>query len=300
MLALIAGTGDLPPALVARLDQAPLICAMRGFEPAMPVDIGFRIEHLGSFLATLKKRGVTRICMAGAVRRPPVDPAEIDAATAPLVPRIQAALTQGDDGALRVIIAIIEDAGFSVVAAHDMAPDLLPRAGVLTKTGPASSHTADAFAGEACVAQMGQTDKGQACVTRDGAVILREDAQGTDAMLQKLCLPDAAAHGPYDPTVFGLDVVVDLAAHVRIWLADHPEPPANVPGGILFKAPKPGQDRRADLPLIGPRTAMLAAEAGLDGIVIEAGGVLVLDLSRVRRILDAQGMFLWVRPRGGA
>ncbi|KJZ20111.1 LpxI family protein [Loktanella sp. S4079] len=258
MLALIAGTGDLPPALVARLPERPLICAMRGFEPSIAPDITFRMEHLGSFLATLKSRGVTQICMAGAVRRPQIDPAQIDAATMPLVPKVQAALTQGDDGALRIIITILEEHGFEVMAAHDVARDLLPRAGVLTKKGPASSHTVDAFTGEACVAEMGQADTGQACVIRDGQVALREDANGTDAMLGR--------------------VVGD--------------------GGVLFKAPKPNQDRRADLPLIGPATAKAAK--GLDGIVIEAGGVMVLDLPAVRRILDAQGMFLWVRPRGGA
>ena len=302
MLALIAGMGDLPPALVARLDTPPLVCAMRGFEPSLPVDIGFRLEHLGSFLAKLKKRGVTRICMAGAVRRPPVDPAEIDAATAPLVPRIQAALTQGDDGALRVFIGIMEEMGIKVVPAHDVAPDLLPRTGVLTKAGPASSHTADAFAGEECVRQMGLADSGQACVIRDGAVVVREDSHGTDAMLKKLALPYAPSQSTIsgDPYFFPVEVAVVLAKEVRSWLADHPKPNPQAEGGILFKAPKPDQDRRADLPLIGPRTAMLAAEAGLDGIVIEAGGVMVLDLSTVRRILDAQGMFLWVRPRGGA
>ena len=298
MLALIAGTGALPPALVARLGTPPLVCAMCGFEPSLPVDIGFRLEHLGSFLAKLKKRGVTRICMAGAVRRPPVDPAEIDAATAPLVPRIQAALTQGDDGALRVFIGIMEEMGFTVVPAHDVAPDLLPRTGVLTKAGPASSHTADAFAGEECVRQMGLADSGQACVIRDGAVVLREDSQGTDAMLKKIALPYDTRPSASDPLDWAFEVAVDLAKEVKAWFAKGIQRPDDAPGGILFKAPKPDQDRRADLPLIGPRTAMLAAEAGLDGIVVEAGGVMVLDLAAVRRILDAQGMFLWVRGRG--
>jgi DUF1009 family protein len=42
---------------------------------------------------------------------------------------------------------------------------------------------------------------------------------------------------------------------------------------------------------------MLAAKAGLAGIVIEAGGVMVLDLAAVIETLNAHGMFLWVRPR---
>ena len=231
--------------------------------------------------------------MAGAVRRPQIDPAQIDAATMPLVPRVQAALTQGDDGALRIIIAIIEEHGFRVVSAHDIAPDLLPAAGVRTKTGPAASHTNDAFAGEACIVQMGRADTGQACVIKGGDVIVREDAQGTDAMLKKLC-----ASGDTFDWVTDLDA--DLRKRVKLWLKQPLQIRVETAGGILFKAPKPDQDHRADLPLIGVRTVVMAAEAGLDGIVIESGGVMVLDLPNVRRMLDARNMFLWVRPRGGA
>ncbi len=64
---------------------------------------------------------------------------------------------------------------------------------------------------------------------------------------------------------------------------------------VLFKAPKPGQERRADLPVIGPATAANAVKAGLRGIVIEAGGVMVLNQSDVLRRLNQAGLFLWVR-----
>lgn len=145
---------------------------------------------------------------------------------------------------------------------------------------------------------MGLADSGQACVIRGGAVVLREDSQGTDAMLKKITLPQQIGAPVADPLDWLGEMPVDLAKEVKVWFAKRTQRSDDAPGGILFKAPKPDQDRRADLPLIGPRTAMLAAEAGLDGIVIEAGGVMVLDLSAVRRILDAQGMFLWVRGRG--
>jgi DUF1009 family protein len=67
---------------------------------------------------------------------------------------------------------------------------------------------------------------------------------------------------------------------------------------MLFKGPKPGQDRRADLPVIGPETARGAIRAGLAGIVIEAGGVMVLDQPEVLTLLDDAGLFLWVRAQG--
>ena len=292
MLALIAGMGALPAALIARLPERPLICALAGFAPAMPPDVTFRLEHLGSFLADLKARGVTQICMAGAVKRPEIDPSAIDAATLPLIPKVQAAMAKGDDGALRVLITLLEDAGFEIVAAHEIAPDLLPVAGVLTKIAPADWHKQDAKVGEACVAQMGASDSGQACIVRLGKVEASEGPDGTDAMLTAFCDP-YLSRDTYDPLMFGIDVLAD-------WLSGPDAPSVNADDGILFKAPKPGQDLRADLPLIGPDTAMKVAEAGLAGIVIEAGGVMVLDLEGVLGILDAQKMFLWVRPMGGA
>lgn len=67
------------------------------------------------------------------------------------------------------------------------------------------------------------------------------------------------------------------------------------PGGLLFKAPKPGQDRRIDLPTIGADTVRNAAAAGLEGIVIEAGGVLMLDAEATIDEADENGLFIWIR-----
>lgn len=293
MLALIAGTGELPPAIMARLAERPLVCALAGFRPAITPDLTFRIEELGSFLATLTARGVTEVCMVGAVKRPAIDPVAIDAATQPLVPRIMAAMAQGDDGALRAIIAIFEEAGLAVRAAHEIAPDLLPDAGVQSHAPVTIDHKQDAVTAEQTVRAMGQVDVGQACLVRGGRVLAREGQAGTDAMLARFAPTDDLFWTPLD----GLGAVLGSAAE---WLSGPAGEPTDARGAILFKAPKPDQDRRADLPVIGPQTAARAVTLGLSGIVIEAGGVMVLDLSDVRATLDAAGLFLWVRPKGGA
>ena len=293
MLALIAGTGDLPPALVARMPQRPLICAMAGFRPALTPDLTFRIEHLGGFLTALRERGVTEVCMAGAVTRPPVDPSQIDAATKPLVPRIMAAMAQGDDGALRAIIAIFEEAGFAVRAAHQIAPDLLPQAGVFSRAPITIDTRKDAVSAEQTIAEMGRSDVGQACILRNGRVLAREGQAGTDAMLAQI----APSVDPLWGAVDGLGSVLGSAAE---WLSGADGEPSDARGAILFKAPKPNQDRRADLPVIGPQTAKGAIAAGLAGIVIEHDGVMVLDVDQVLSLLDGAGLFFWVRPKGGA
>jgi len=284
-LALIAGTGALPFVLfqhLSKLGEPPVVCAMRGFEPELKPNITFRIEHLGSFLHSLREDGVTHICMAGAMRRPDVNPAEIDALTAPLVPRLQEAMAKGDDGALRGIIALLEEQGFTVIGAAELMPELLPEAGVLTKAVPQKGHQADAKVGDATLQQMGAADSGQACVIRNGKVVRREGPEGTDMMMRVYA--GAFAGGASLNPIRLFRVLMGLR---KIFAPSR--------GAILFKAPKPGQDRRADLPVIGPDTAREAVAAKLDGIVIEDGGVMVLNLPEVRRILDAAGLFLWVR-----
>ena len=51
-----------------------------------------------------------------------------------------------------------------------------------------------------------------------------------------------------------------------------------------------------DLPAIGPETVRRAALAGLAGICVEAGAVLVLGREETVRAADEAGLFLWGRP----
>lgn len=198
--------------------------------------------------------------MAGAIRRPKIDPAAIDVATLPLVPVLQRALMAGDDGALRGVISVLEQAGFQVRAAHEIAPDLLPDAGVLTQCAPGPAAESDATRAQAIVAAMSAVDVGQACVVQAGQALALEGVYGTDWMLASLA-----------------------------------ERPSGTTGGLFYKAPKPDQDRRADLPTIGPDTVRAVAAAGLDGLVIEAGGVIVLDQIGLVAECDRLGLYLWVR-----
>ncbi|WP_121631854.1 LpxI family protein [Tropicibacter alexandrii] len=261
MLALIAGRGELPRAVKDAQVQPPLVCALDGCLPdRVEPDHVFRLEHLGRFLRWLKRRGVRQVCMCGAIDRPDLSWRRLDMRTLALVPRILKALRRGDDGALRVVIGIFEQQGFEVLAAHEAAPGLLPPAGIATLVRPATMVEADALLGDKVSMSQAQEDLGQSCVLRDGKVLIRETISGTDAMLRSLA---------------------QLGAQ----------------GGVFYKAPKPGQERRADLPVIGPQTAARCAEIGLKGLVIEAGGVMVLNQAEVIRRLDAEGMFLWVRER---
>ncbi|MGH7000487.1 MAG: lipid-A-disaccharide synthase, partial [Stellaceae bacterium] len=63
-------------------------------------------------------------------------------------------------------------------------------------------------------------------------------------------------------------------------------------GGVLVKTSKPGQERRADLPAIGPDTVAAAAAAGLKGIAVETGATLLIDRAAIVQAADRAGLFV--------
>jgi DUF1009 family protein len=63
-------------------------------------------------------------------------------------------------------------------------------------------------------------------------------------------------------------------------------------GGVLVKAPKLAQDRRIDLPTIGPQTVENAARAGLAGIAVLADETIIADAAQVRQAADSARIFI--------
>lgn len=295
MLALVTGQGALPAAVAAAQAQRPLVCALAGNDPdGLQPDISFRIEHLATFMETLKVKAVTELCLCGTIVRPQIDPSQIDAATRPLVPKIAKAIARGEDSALRAVIGLFEQAGFTVRAAHELAPELIPPQGMLSRAMLPDDAHSDVAAALRVSASQGVADLGQACIIRGGAVLAREDARGTDAMLEGVAKGAAPLLGSADPVSDMMDMAGDLLGSVADWLSGDATQHA-MRSGLFYKAPKPGQDMRVDLPTIGPRTVELVAAAGLSGIVIASGGVIVLERSRVIETVNATGLFLWVR-----
>ena len=59
-----------------------------------------------------------------------------------------------------------------------------------------------------------------------------------------------------------------------------------------MKLPKPGQERRVDLPAVGVTTVVRAAAAGFAGIAIQSGGALVVDRESLIDRADELGLFV--------
>ena len=171
--------------------------------------------------------------------------------------RIGRAAFTGDDGLLAAIVRVFGEQGFNVLGAHDLIADALGPKGQMGQFAPDAQALGDIERGIDVVRALGAVDVGQGCVVQQGCVLAVEAIEGTDAML-------ARAAGLRRP---GL-------------------------GGVLIKIVKPGQDRRADLPTIGPRTLVAAHEAGLRGVAFEAGGTLLTDRQACVAEADRNGLFL--------
>ena len=263
-IALIAGAGGLPAELAAQLD-APLICAPAGVQPqGLAVDMVFHFERLSPFLRALGDQGIESVALVGAIHRPRMDPALFDRETATLVPQLLAAMKGGDDSALRWIMALIEDYDLQVKGLAELAPSLLAAEGVLTTRAPTEAEQGDALRGHAILDALAPVDVGQGCVVADGLCLAVESLYGTDALLA-----DVARHrAERDPQQ----------------------------GGVFVKRAKLGQDLRADLPTIGPDTIAAARAAGLSGIALQAGRVVVLDRPAVLAAAEAAQITLWATP----
>jgi DUF1009 family protein len=139
---------------------------------------------------------------------------------------------------------------------------------------------------------MGQVDVGQACIVANGQALAIEAIGGTDWMMQSLLRPQGLSgladwSDPVGMAADWLSAAEDRSAR----LVRDPHLPE---GGLLMKACKPKQDRRIDMPTIGPATFMLAAEIGLRGIVIEAGGVEVWDMPQCLVLAGGHDLLFWV------
>jgi DUF1009 family protein len=271
-LAIVAGRGDLPRLIAedcARRGQSYRVVVFDGVAldwlGAHP-EIGAVFEKPGRLFADLRAAGCGQVVFAGGMRRPGLNPMRFDLKMLSLAPKVLAGMKSGDDNALRIVARVFEAEGLKLRAAQEVLSGLLAPPGILTRIAPGDADRADAARAAGIVAALGAVDVGQAAVVAQGLCLGLESIQGTDALLDFV-----QRTGP----------------------AFRPDPEG--PRGVLFKGPKPGQDLRMDLPAIGTGTVAAVAAAGLAGIVVQAGGTLIVGRDETVAAADAAGVFLWGR-----
>lgn len=267
-LGILAGGGPLPGYLIEACRSSGrdfFVIAFNGQADAGVIgDAPHAWVRLGAAeeaLGRLRAENCQEIVMAGPVKRPSLSELRPDRRAARFLAR--GLLNKGDNSLLGAIVrALEEEEGFRVVGAdavlgHDGASE-----GALGKLTPDAAAEADIARGVQVLRELGRLDIGQAVVVQQGIVLGVEAAEGTEALLKRC--RDLRTDGP---------------------------------GGVLVKLPKPGQERRADLPAIGPQTVADAAAAGLSGIAIAAGAALIFEAGEVADAADAAGLFVvGIRP----
>ncbi len=263
-LGIIAGGGVLPAKVAAAAraaGRAVFIVGLEGFaEPSVLASWPHEIRRLGAagrILAALKENGCQDLVMIGPVRRPSLLDLRPDTEGAKLLARVGRAAFAGDDGLLAAVIRVLTEEGFSVIGAHEVMREAVAPSGLLTKAAPDASAMTDIQRGVQVVRLLGSADVGQGCVVQQGLVLAVEAIEGTDAMLAR-------------------------AGTLR----------RDGVGGVLVKLAKPGQEKRADLPTIGPDTVRHAAAAGLRGLAFEAGATILAEREACISAADAAGLFL--------
>ncbi len=268
-LGLIAGLGGLPVAIADAARSAGRdICVIRveGFEepalaeyPGQVVNIG----EMGRCFDVLRAAQCEDVVFAGYVHRPDLSTLKLDEIGAGFIQSFVAAGRTGDDTLLRALISVFERHGFRILGAETVAQRLLAEAGQIAGPAPSDSDLRDLRKAFRVAGLIGAEDIGQACVVRGGIVLAVEAQEGTDAMLARVGDLRNASHRKSDTSA-----------------------------GVLVKRAKPGQERRIDLPVIGPATIEAAARAGLAGIGLEASGALIVERERVVADAEAQGLFI--------
>src|ERR1043165_3038991 len=243
-LAIVAGGGSIPIAVadaVIRRGRRVVLFPVRGWADPAAVE---RFPHhwvavgqVGHLARHARAEGCRDLVFVGTALRPVLSSVRLDWTAFRLLPLVWRAFRGGDNHLLSGVAGIFQHLGFRVVGAHEVAPEILMPRGNIGTLGPGHRDLADISLGLGLLRALGPFDVGQAVVVANNQVLAVEAIDGTDNMLQR---------------------IAELREHGRV---------ATEKGiGVLVKAPKPTQDRRLDMPAIGPRTVEAAARAGLAGI----------------------------------
>lgn len=271
-LAVVAGGGGIPAELVAdvRATGRPVVLVgIRGEgEPALLDPLGAEWVdwgQVGRMFDLIERGGCKEVILIGSIsKRPDFRSIAGDLGTLRRLPRILAALVGGDDSVLTRVIRIFEQEDLTVVGVPDVAPALLAGAGTLGRHGPSADAMTAIATAAGVIEALSPHDVGQAAVALFRRTVAIEGAEGTDGMLERVAALRASGR---------------IAGYEK--------------ASALVKRMKTRQDMRADLPTIGPATVERAAAAGLAGIAIESGHVIVAAKAKTIVAADAAGLFLY-------
>jgi DUF1009 family protein len=268
-IAIICGGGIFPAAVaeaLARRSRRPVMFGIKGWADPKVVERyphhWIAVGQAGRFFRLARSEHCRDVLFIGTLLRPPLAQIRLDWGSIRLMPRVVGFFRGGDDRLLSGLARLMEEGGLRIVGIKEAAPEIIVPSGVLGRCQPSARDLADIAHALKLIAMLGPFDVGQAAVVANHHVLALEAAEGTDNLLTR---------------------IADLRQQGRV---------VTPPGvGVLVKAPKPGQDRRFDLPAIGPQTIENVARAGLAGLAVAAGSTIVAEADAVVAAADRASIF---------
>lgn len=265
-LAILAGGGGLPREIADSAAARGLPVSIVAIDGEADGDFGphavtvVNWGQIGAMVRALKAARATDLVIVGRVHRPELKGLKPDLGFFRYLPKIvRIVASGGDDSVLRRVVRFFEQQGLRVIGPGEAAPELVIGEGPIGAVRASAADRADIGKGLELIRALGAYDIGQSVIVAGGRILAIEGAEGTDRMIART-----------------------------------PRSPAEAGGerGVLVKRSKPGQDLRVDMPAIGPATVEGARAAGLAGIAVEAGKVLVADRALTLSRADAAHVFV--------
>ena len=161
---------------------------------------------------------------------------------------------RSDDGVMLTLLKDIDEAGFEILPQDlFLKPLFLPK-GLYSQHNPTEEQQRDIDLGLQTAKEIARLDIGQSAIVSNGMVIALEAIEGTDRAILRC----------------------------KEWVKNK--------GGCLAKVEKPNQDKRFDIPTVGPRTVESMRKAGLNVLAIEADKTMVLDHAKVFDLVNKYKM----------
>ena len=223
------------------------------------------VSKLGGMIRSFRRRGVSRVVMAGKVTKGVMyTPFRLVRLCPDLrMCRMWYLALRGDrrdDSILLSVIAEFERDGLTFGSALDYCPELLVKDGVLTRRAPSARERKDIEFGWALAKEMGRLDVGQSVAVKEQAALAVEAIEGTDRCIER-------------------------AGHL-----------CRAGGWTLVKVAKPAQDMRFDVPTVGLSTIENLHKARASVLAIEANRTIVIDQAEVIALADRYGLSVVAMP----
>jgi DUF1009 family protein len=283
-LGLIAGNGRFPFLLLdaARAEGLEVVVAAIKEETEAEIDERAKVDsgitvhwlslgELSRLIETFQNNGVTRAVMAGQVKHKQIfSSIRPDWRLAKLLLNLR---SRNTDVLLGAVAKVLGDEGIELISSTAFLEPLLAKEGVLTRRAPDEEERKNIDYGLSVAAGIAAFDIGQTVVIAAQACVAVEAMEGTDAAIAR-------------------------AGELMKTLEDSTAEASTLERRLtVIKLPKPKQDMRFDVPVIGLRTIETMIAAGASCLAIEAERTLLFDREAILSLADDAGIALIALPR---